>query len=341
MRALAFLLLSSAALAQSGQPHVTNAQFENRPFSGDLAADIRSSSPAWFGYAIKTIAGDNESCCWNNDRACECRLEEGNDVTIRSGGKTPVPLESSLTDAVLFRVNGSSVEKIRVFSLACPLDAGGRSFIWLTGVPAGASLAWLDKLVVPKASDHVVDGAIFAIAQHDDPQADTILERYTRPDQPERVREKTTFWLGASRGARGVEILHSLLDHDSSEQVRDKAIFGLSISRQPEALEIMIRAARDDASAHVRGQAIFWLGQKAGKRAAATITNAIENDPDTDVKKRAVFALSQLPKDEGIPKLIEVARNQRNPEVRKQAFFWLGQSGDPRALAFIEQVLTH
>ena len=68
--------------------------------------------------------------------------------------------------------------------------------------------------------------------------------------------------------------------------------------------------------------------------------NAIQNDPDTEVKKKAVFALSQLPKDDGVPKLIEVARTQRNPEVRKQAFFWLGQSGDPRALAFIEQVLT-
>jgi HEAT repeat protein len=53
-----------------------------------------------------------------------------------------------------------------------------------------------------------------------------------------------------------------------------------------------------------------------------------------------VFALSQLPKDESIPKLIEVARNQKSPEVRKQAFFWLGQSHDPRALEFIEQVLT-
>ena len=77
----------------------------------------------------------------------------------------------------------------------------------------------------------------------------------------------------------------------------------------------------------------------AGKRAAESIQNAIENDPDTSVKRKAVFALSQLPKDEGIPKLIAVAQTQRNPEVRKQAFFWLGQSNDPRALAFIQQVL--
>jgi HEAT repeat protein len=57
------------------------------------------------------------------------------------------------------------------------------------------------------------------------------------------------------------------------------------------------------------------------------------------VKKRAVFALSQLPKDEGVPLLISVARTNRNPVVRKQAMFWLGQSNDPRALEFFEQIL--
>jgi HEAT repeat protein len=101
----------------------------------------------------------------------------------------------------------------------------------------------------------------------------------------------------------------------------------------------MIRMAHDDTSSHVRGQALFWLAQKAGRKAVGTITGAIENDPDTEVKRKAVFALSQLPKDEGVPKLIEVAQTNRNPEVRKQAMFWLGQSNDPRALQFFEQVL--
>ena len=73
--------------------------------------------------------------------------------------------------------------------------------------------------------------------------------------------------------------------------------------------------------------------------AVATISGAIDNDPDTEVKKKAVFALSQLPKDEGVPKLMDVARNNKNPEVRKQAMFWLGQSNDPRALKFFEDIL--
>jgi len=41
-----------------------------------------------------------------------------------------------------------------------------------------------------------------------------------------------------------------------------------------------------------------------------------------------------------VPLLINVAKTNRNPAVRKQAIFWLGQSNDPRALNFIEGVLT-
>ena len=39
-----------------------------------------------------------------------------------------------------------------------------------------------------------------------------------------------------------------------------------------------------------------------------------------------------------MPKLMDVARN-RNQEVRKEAMFWLGQSHDPRAVKFFEDIL--
>jgi len=43
---------------------------------------------------------------------------------------------------------------------------------------------------------------------------------------------------------------------------------------------------------------------------------------------------------EAVPRLINVAKSNKNPAVRKQAMFWLGQSRDPRALEFFEQILT-
>lgn len=276
MKPLLLVVLAGVAMAQP-RPNLTNAKFESRAFSGDLAAQMRASGPAWFGYAIKTTRGDHQSCCWSGSNACGCRLE-GASGTIAGVqvSNAAISLEGTDTLAVLFRVENNRVEKVHVYTLTCPLDAGGLPFIWLTDVPSAASVNYLEKLIAAQVSDRRLDSALFAISQHDAPQA----------------------------------------------------------------LDALIRLAKSDPSTHTRGQALFWLAQRAGQRAAAAIQNAIENDPDTGVKKRAVFALSQLPKDEAVPKLIEIARNQRNREVRKQAFFWLGQSHDPRALAFFEQVLT-
>ncbi len=329
MKTLLFLLLTGTLLAQN-QPAVSNSKVETRTHSGDLAAEIRSQSPTWFGYAVKTMPGDHQNCCWNNSVQCGCRLETGSG-TIVTGSQPPaqpqgpVQLESPAAVAVLFRAANNVVEKVQVYSLSCPLDAGGVPFVWLTGVPAGASLTYLEKLATGNPVDHVMDGAILAISEHDDPQADRVLGRLALPPQPEKIREKSIFWLGANRGAAGVPILKSLIGNDTSEHIRDKVVFALSISSgQPAALDTLIATAKSDPSPHIRGQALFWLSQKAGKKAAAAITDAIENDPDTHVKERAVFALSQLPKDEGIPKLIEVARNQKNPEVRKKSLLLAG-----------------
>jgi HEAT repeat protein len=320
------LVAASCAFAQNWKPGITNAQLESRPFSGDLAAQLHSTVPTWFGYAVKAVPGDHGD-------QCRCHLEQGWE---NNGDSGPVHLEGPAVAVILFRVTDSEIRKVQAHPLSCQIDADGMPLVWLTDVPGSASIAFLEKLV---PSDETREGAILGISLHDDPQADTVLERLTRAEQPEKVREKAIFWLGASRGARGVEILGNLLTNDSSENIRDKAVFALFISKQPAALALLLQAAKSDPSGHVRGQALFWLAQRAGQRASAMIVDAIRNDPDTEVKKRAVFALSQLPKDDGVPKLIEVAQSQKNPEVRKQAFFWLGQSQDPRALQFIEQVL--
>jgi hypothetical protein len=122
--------------------------------------------------------------------------------------------------------------------------------------------------------------------------------------------------------------------------VEQSAISTLALHPGQTAVTTLIALARDDTRPRIRSHALFWLAQRAGEQATAAIGSAIDNDPELDVKKRAVFALSQLPRAEGVPLLIQVARTHRSAEVRRQAMFWLGQSHDPRALQFFEEVLT-
>jgi HEAT repeat protein len=332
MNALRILLALIPLLALAQQPRVTNAKLETRASTG-LEREIRGvPGPAWIGYAVPAANPSQHSCCDS------CSLEGGRSEA-QSGGTGSVRLESRDV-VVLFRVERGSVGKIRTFSDNCELDAGGLRLIWLTGVTPAESVGFLSSFTA-SSEERLVDSAIMAIAMHAGPEAGKQLEQLTAVSNPERVREKTSFWLGAARGKSGADLLRRMMKQDPSERVRDKVTFALSVSKEPEALDALIAAARSDSSARVRGQALFWLGQKAGKKAEAAITNAIENDPETEVKRRAVFALSQLPRNEGVPLLIQVARTNRNPAVRKQAMFWLGQSKDARALEFFEQVLKN
>jgi HEAT repeat protein len=363
------LLAAACSLPAAAQePHVVNARMRTLSATAGLAGAFHSiesaeTGPAWIGYAVPIVPGNHRMCCngsisdFSEEGCGRCRLEdrqgENGGRSLNPGDERGVKLESPLSFLVLYRATAGKVLKIRTFSPECELDAGGLPLIWLTEVRPADSVAWLSSFVKdsevgagtegdnegPGEEGRLSNSALTAIALHADASAERALEGFVAAGQPEPLREHAAFWLGAARGRQGYEALRRLLQDDPSEHFREKAVFALYVSKEPEAVDAIIGVAHHDPSAQVRGQALFWLAQKAGKKAAATITEAIENDPETDVKKRAVFALSQLPKDEGVPLLIQVARTSSNAVVRKQAMFWLGQSKDPRALAFFEQIL--
>jgi HEAT repeat protein len=149
----------------------------------------------------------------------------------------------------------------------------------------------------------------------------------------------TLHWLTGVAASDSVATLGSFLADATPTKLADGALSALAMHRDPAALDRLLVAARAGGTTHIRGQALFWLAQRAGDKAVGAITDAIARDPETQVKTRAVFALSQLPRGEGVPLLIQTARTNSNPAVKKQAIFWLGQSKDPRALKFFEEIL--
>ena len=350
----------------SGQtPRLTNANMRPVASTGALTAQFKALvdqqvEPAWIAYTQPIIDGTLASCCygWSDNGSGQgvccvgCPLEGRSDVmsvTERTGDdgvaapRQPIKLEGATDFVVLFRIENRRVDRVRVYSADCALDAGGRTVHAITGVKASDSLALLESLVttwpVTMNRKSAPDSLITAIAFHRDPAADGVLKKLVDPSQADEVRRRATFWLARARGRAGFETVRRLMRDDPSDRVRKHAVFAITQSREPDVVPVLIEAARTSTLADVRGEALFWLAQRAGKQASETITRAIEQDPDTEVKVRAVAALGQLPKAEGVPLLINVARTNTNPAVRKRAMHWLGQSKDPRAIDFFESVL--
>lgn len=338
------LLFSSAMPAQ--QPKVSGTQLRVETIGENLASTIdrvrHANDRLWVGYEVPAVQGLHLSTCsdWSDssqsdDGCCgEYRLEDERGTHSNNNGAAQQNVY------VLLRYEKGDLVKVRTTAAGCRLNSGGVDFTWLTGAKPEESIVFLAGLVnQPSPGSRIMEGALLAISLHAAPEATRTLEQIASSNASRHAREQAAFWLGVQRGHDGFLALKRLEEKSTEPEFREKLAFDFSQNSDPAAQDEIIHMAKFDPEAKVRGQALFWIAQKAGKRATATLTDAIQNDPETDVKKRAVFALSQLPKDDGVPQLIHVADTNSSPAVRKEAFFWLGQSQDPRALAYLEQVL--
>src|SRR5580704_4981593 len=356
--ALMVLALAASALITCAQePRVTHTQFNSGPVSLGLSATVdrfrHSNSALWLGYAVQALPRTHLSSCssWAGssevESGCcnELRLEDTAD-NLNSEQSTDAPAP---TVYVLLRLDRGEVARTRMAPSGCTLDAGGVPFEWLTGVQPEESAALLGTLAKnaaalrDSAAGHghggAVDENLAALSMHATPRATEVLVSLAAPENSAYLREKAAFWLGAQRGHEGLVALRQILHSEQDSKLRQKLIFDFSVNSDPGATDDLIQMAKSDPDSRVRGQALFWLAQKAGKKAVGALNASIENDPNFEVKKKAVFALSQLPREESVPQLVHVADTNANFAIRKEAIFWLGQTNDPRAIAYIEQVL--
>ena len=172
-----------------------------RPFRRLVAAQ---AEPGWIGYAVPVVERRRAAVLqrrrtWITRRrrrsrtagwhGCGLGADHGDRTRqhgrpagdrLRSG-----PARRARQVVVLYRVEEKAVQRIRIFSPDCELDAGGRTIQWLDGVNGADSVTLLaDVRRARRAKSDRVDrfGAISAIAMHKD-------ERGRRRARAARERE--------------------------------------------------------------------------------------------------------------------------------------------------------
>jgi HEAT repeat protein len=172
---------------------------------------------------------------------------------------------------VLFRVEEKAVQKVRMFSPDCELDAGGRAVHWLEGVNPADSVKLLSSLLASTSggsgADKLRGGAMAALAMHREDVALPVLLSLARQDPNTRVRGDALFWLAETAGRRVSAEITAAIETDPDTDVKKRAVFALSQLPRDEGVPLLINVARTNKNPAVRKQAMFWLGQSKDPRA--------------------------------------------------------------------------
>ncbi|MBV8859495.1 MAG: HEAT repeat domain-containing protein [Acidobacteria bacterium] len=181
---------------------------------------------------------------------------------------------------------------------------------------------------------------LHSLSQMEDPRAQAKLSEIARTADDPEVRQQAIHWIG-QKGEAALDELAKLYQAERDTEVKSQVLHAYSQIDSPRALDRLFEVARGGENSELRQQAIHWLGQKAGERSLAALRDMVNSsDEDTEVQLQVVHAISQRPAAESVPLLIQLARTHRNPDVRREAIHRLSQTGDPRALDFLHEVLT-
>src|SRR5258708_12217890 len=205
------------AQAQDEAPQTINTRLEVRAVGSNLGATMKeivsaADSPIWTGYEVAGVPGEHGDCCGNYRESANGRSngvwhlekEHGNGGGNRRN-KNDVRLEGGGKLWILYRADKRHIERIRIMSNQCQLDAGDLRLVWLKDVKSEERVRDLSEFVQGRENldgdeNRIGEQALTAIALHADSAADKAVAEFSSPGQPQGLRKRTSFWMGAARG---------------------------------------------------------------------------------------------------------------------------------------------
>ncbi|MBI2409383.1 MAG: HEAT repeat domain-containing protein [Gemmatimonadetes bacterium] len=217
-----------------------------------------------------------------------------------------------------------------------------QAVFWLSQVSDEKAEAFLIDLVKDTKDAELQRRALFSLAQRRSERAQQAVRDYaTRADASPDVRQQAVFWIGQRRNEENAKFLRDLFTRTTDSELREKILFSLSQMKGFGNEQFVLQqSANTQLSLELRKQALFWAAQ-SGAVSTATLGELYGKNNDREMREQVIFTLSQRGnKDPGaVDKLLEIAKTEPDRELRKRAIFWLGQSKDPRAAQFLQQII--
>jgi len=220
-------------------------------------------------------------------------------------------------------------------------DVREQAVFWLSQVGSGKATAALDSILLNSANPDLQDKAVFALSQIDSPEASRMLRDYAeRAGAPPEVREKAIFWLSQQGKGDNAAFLRGLYGRLTDQDLKEKVLFSISQIGGGDNLNwLMDLAANEQEPVEMRKKALFWAGQ-SDDVSLERLTGLYDRLKNRDMKEQMIFVYSQRNEGAALDKLIDIAKHETDPELRKKAIFWIGQSHDPKAAQYLQEVVS-
>jgi HEAT repeat protein len=204
-----------------------------------------------------------------------------------------------------------------------------------------ATFAALRQVALTEKEPKLVEAAVFAISQRNDPRAKQLLLELIRNSQTPEVRRRAAMFLMHQEAGVTFDEISSLYDSIPDVGVRRSLIMAIRESKDPRASAKLLAIARNASeNESVRRMAVLWVGEDRDKeRAATNLISLYDGEKDTGLRRHVLMALGQTRTKSGLRKLIQVAKSDPDVQMRRQAVLWVSESKDPEAQQFLEDLV--
>jgi len=216
-----------------------------------------------------------------------------------------------------------------------------QAVFWLSQVGSAKATSALDSILLNSSNPDLQKKAVFALSQISSPDAMRMLREYAeKQGAPVEARADAIFWLSQQGRGENAEYLRTLYGRLNDEDLKDKTIFAISQIGGSDNLNwLMDLAANGQEDVDMRKKALFWAGQ-SNDVSLERLTALYDRLKDRDMKEQMIFVYSQRHEGQALDKLIDIAKHDTDPELRKKAIFWIGQSHDPKAAQYLQEVIS-
>lgn len=167
-----------------------------------------------------------------------------------------------------------------------------------------------------------------------------LVELAGNAQEHSEVRRTAIDAIAESREAGAMAALAKLYEQIGEREVKREIISAFEDSEEKgAAVDFLANVARTDPDMSLRNEAISTLGEIEHDRALDTLAALYGAESNEETKEEILSALIESGKKAGVRKVIEVARSDSSIRMRKKAIELLGDSDDPEAVKFLEDVI--